>query len=637
MNGTGKFDFVFAWFSVRGGSYHKLIHLHELLKGIGFRSLLLISNDPPYGLNSETDYTAEELYRLREIGVEIKSREEILKIVLSVRSEVFVTDTGEDPNGAEGAVVDAARMGRAKSVQMACLLDDFKYWKSDYLLLQRPFSLWHVIEYFKRRDAADLIECKRIFFTGNIFNEAITNRWTSSIRTKNDFCQKYHLDTRFPICLWMPGRDDGKAEHFPHVMEACKAHQFNLICKLHPWEYKRLMQGKAEGRSVEKWDCEFIEERDSSWAMNFCDVAVAGNTSVGAEMAWWKKPAIYYKTIKTWRTDAVASCSDLITDYEDLKWMLQKAVLMPPPEWAYETGISNLHPNPRISSFQLTIRSLIEVLEQPTERRKIGTSKKLQSMYREDYAHFMKMQGAPKVTWRDKVSKRIHKILDRRDQRRSKRSLRKLESECVNERWRVPMEFQGFGDYKTIKPKQNRFEIKQLFQKVAKLKPSVVCEIGTYRGGTLLLWGYAGTDDALLISLDLFEGGERNAYNRSAVQFLRRILKPTQSTCFFGKDSQFPSTCGEVKSVLKGRSIDFLFIDGDHRYHAVKQDFNLYGPLVRSGGYIAFHDIVKREGASHLEVYKFWEEIKGRYESEEIVGPPDDKDHPIGIGLIRVP
>jgi predicted O-methyltransferase YrrM len=40
------------------------------------------------------------------------------------------------------------------------------------------------------------------------------------------------------------------------------------------------------------------------------------------------------------------------------------------------------------------------------------------------------------------------------------------------------------------------------------------------------------------------------------------------------------------------KRLDFLFIDGDHTYEGVKQDFEMYTPLVRKGGLVAMHDIV---------------------------------------------
>ncbi len=58
-----------------------------------------------------------------------------------------------------------------------------------------------------------------------------------------------------------------------------------------------------------------------------------------------------------------------------------------------------------------------------------------------------------------------------------------------------------------------------------------------------------------------------------------------------GADSQSPETLAHVGAMLGGRPVDFLFLDGDHRYEAVRRDFELYAPLVRPGGLVAFHDV----------------------------------------------
>jgi len=41
--------------------------------------------------------------------------------------------------------------------------------------------------------------------------------------------------------------------------------------------------------------------------------------------------------------------------------------------------------------------------------------------------------------------------------------------------------------------------------------------------------------------------------------------------------------------------IDLLFLDGDHSYEAVKQDFVDWAPKIRPGGYLALHDVVHHE------------------------------------------
>ena len=43
--------------------------------------------------------------------------------------------------------------------------------------------------------------------------------------------------------------------------------------------------------------------------------------------------------------------------------------------------------------------------------------------------------------------------------------------------------------------------------------------------------------------------------------------------------------------------IDLLFIDADHSYEGVSRDYKNWAPLVKSGGFIAFHDYHKEGGA----------------------------------------
>ena len=73
-----------------------------------------------------------------------------------------------------------------------------------------------------------------------------------------------------------------------------------------------------------------------------------------------------------------------------------------------------------------------------------------------------------------------------------------------------------------------------------------------------------------------------------------------------------------------------MFIDGDHTYEGVKKDFEMYGPLVRESGIIAFHDIAVIE--KPCEVRKFWKELNSDYKKEII---EDEKQGWNGIGIIR--
>ena len=149
------------------------------------------------------------------------------------------------------------------------------------------------------------------------------------------------------------------------------------------------------------------------------------------------------------------------------------------------------------------------------------------------------------------------------------------------------------------------------------------------------------------------------------------------------EDSHSPKTLEKVKAILKGKKLDFLFIDGDHTYEGVKKDFEMYSKLVEreSNSFtrhtlpskmsrmssrqilegnkailqnrrdnsienlrvgrnrnniclIAFHDILLGPEENVGGVPKFWREIKAHYKYLEIV--KDWKQKGYGIGVIFI-
>ena len=189
--------------------------------------------------------------------------------------------------------------------------------------------------------------------------------------------------------------------------------------------------------------------------------------------------------------------------------------------------------------------------------------------------------------------------------------------------------------YKTygITPIQIRNEIGPLLEILYKLKPENILEIGTANGGTLFLLCQVSSPHATILSVDLPDGPYGgDLYPRWKESFYNTFAKEKQKLSLIRKDSHDPKTLDTVKELFDGNKIDFLLIDGDHSYEGVKKDFEIYSRFVKEGGIIAFHDITPGSKKSVGGVPEFWEQIKSKYLSIEIVDNPEREGY--GIGLI---
>ena len=231
----------------------------------------------------------------------------------------------------------------------------------------------------------------------------------------------------------------------------------------------------------------------------------------------------------------------------------------------------------------------------------------------------------------------IYRLLAPWHRKRGLKTLRRLEKKLYSRqaRFAVPFVYRGSGQFKIIEPRQNPVEIEELYKVICDLNPGRVLEIGTARGGTLYLWTQAAQKDATIVSVDLPGGEFGGAYPASRVPFYQSFAQASQNLHLLRKDSHQPQTFEAVNDIFGKEKIDFAFIDGDHSYEGVKADFLQYGPLVRPGGVIAFHDILPRPDLPTIQVDRFWNEIRGQYESVELIGP-QDSGRKIGIGFIRL-
>ncbi len=180
-----------------------------------------------------------------------------------------------------------------------------------------------------------------------------------------------------------------------------------------------------------------------------------------------------------------------------------------------------------------------------------------------------------------------------------------------------------------IRPLQVKEEFTELLKIYKESDPKVVMEIGTARGGTLFCFIKLASSDTIFISIDLpFFGIKR--YISRGESYLNSLfnlfVNENQKLYLIRSSSLDKNTINKVKEILGNKAIDFLFIDGDHSYKAVRSDFENYSKFVRKGGIIAFHDIIYSEGVNRI-----WNEVKNKGTSyRELI---KDSNSP-GIGVL---
>ena len=178
---------------------------------------------------------------------------------------------------------------------------------------------------------------------------------------------------------------------------------------------------------------------------------------------------------------------------------------------------------------------------------------------------------------------------------------------------------------------QSRFEILRLGELLQSRAPMRSLEIGTSFGGTLYFLFALSPPGAKVISVDLPSGPFGGGYPLRKVPLYRKFPIAGQRLSLIRANSHAPETKERVLRILGGELLDYLFIDADHTYRGVELDFQMYSPLVRSGGVVAFHDIVTHKQGSACDVARFWGEVKQRYDHLEFVDAPPNSGLPLTI------
>jgi glycosyltransferase involved in cell wall biosynthesis len=128
---------------------------------------------------------------------------------------------------------------------------------------------------------------------------------------------------------------------------------------------------------------------------------------------------------------------------------------------------------------------------------------------------------------------------------------------------------------------QNADELAWLVDKVKKLNPTAILEIGIESGGTLKIWEQLLKQEknSILIGIDLSPNMQWD------------ITQSKVSVTVLKGDAHTPEVIHEVIEIIKDRKFDFIFIDSTHTPKAVRLETETYKNFLKPCGVIGYHDI----------------------------------------------
>lgn len=191
-----------------------------------------------------------------------------------------------------------------------------------------------------------------------------------------------------------------------------------------------------------------------------------------------------------------------------------------------------------------------------------------------------------------------------------------LNGELLHEQPPEFAEFYGKG----IKIWQYPNQLSKFAEKICKLKINSYLEIGCRFGGTFIF-----NSEILLKNNSEIKIYACDIIPASPIISEYSTIRKMQYLNLSSREEKFKNLCSEIKP-------EFVFIDGDHSYEGVKNDFLIFESMLETK-YIAFHDISSDVCPG---VVSMWQEMKedNRFETHEFTEQYDSvKGNFLGIGL----
>ena len=187
-----------------------------------------------------------------------------------------------------------------------------------------------------------------------------------------------------------------------------------------------------------------------------------------------------------------------------------------------------------------------------------------------------------------------------------------------------------------VKVLQDRQELEAILLLYWKLRPKKVLEIGSLYGGTLWYWIQKSDPGTVIVSVDKIP--DNKDHKASVVLEEHKLWAGWAETArvevveIIGNSNDIEV----VHSVKEFQPFDFIFVDGGHDYETVNSDYQLYYPMLKKGGLMAFHDIATPDVNTYeIDVGRWWREMTAANMFDGKVMESITRPGKWGIGIIK--
>ena len=134
------------------------------------------------------------------------------------------------------------------------------------------------------------------------------------------------------------------------------------------------------------------------------------------------------------------------------------------------------------------------------------------------------------------------------------------------------------------------FNYPEFYARIASMGFKKLVEVGVYRGDSLTYLAERLAKPFTLWGVDLWEKGHGHLGYKRQVDEATRHYCEERCRAFGENVVLLQEASVDAATMFEDQELDFVFIDANHAYQAVKFDIIAWTPKVRPGGIIAGHD-----------------------------------------------